>query len=182
MGVLICLRMLQQAFARLWHQPGVGLAPPKLHACVPHRAAVRAQPPRTTISTRAISGSVYCDDAESLSQAIAAVRKAGSCVLDCEGHELADPAGQLTIIQIVPIKPPSVPYVIDVLALQQQPDALQPLKELLSDPAVTKVLFDCRNDSGALWHEQQCKLQVGYSLMINQLDHVQVSTSVTGAV
>jgi ribonuclease D len=81
-------------------------------------------------------------------------------VLDCEGYELGDKKGQLTIIQVIPNKPQSVSYIIDVLALQPLPGALQPLKQLLSDASITKILHDCRNDSGALWHEQQCKLQV----------------------
>lgn len=69
------------------------------------------------------------------------------------------------VIQIVPVGPNSASYIIDVLALEQQQLPLPPLKQLLSDPSVTKILYDCRNDGAALWHEQQCKLQVRASLL-----------------
>jgi ribonuclease D len=54
-------------------------------------------------------------------------------------------------------------YLVDVLALDttQPKTALDPLKRVLEDPSITKVLYDCRNDAGALWREQQCRLQVG---------------------
>jgi hypothetical protein len=104
---------------------------------------------------------VYCDDPQSLSEAAAAVRQAGAAVVDCEGHELGDAQGRLTIIQIIPINPQPVSYVVDVVELQvRQAPALQPLMQLLADPAITKVMFDCRNDATALWHELDCKLQV----------------------
>lgn len=157
--VTILQQMLQPAPVKLWHRPGVGLAPSRLQ-CLPHKADARAKPPQALGSGRAMSSAVYCDDTQSLAQAIAATKEAGSCVLDCEGHDLGDKKGQLTIIQIIPYKQPSVSYIIDVLALQPLPGALQPLKHLLSDASITKILYDCRNDSGALWHEQQCKLKV----------------------
>jgi ribonuclease D len=84
-----------------------------------------------------MSSAVYCDDTQSLSQAITATREAGTCVLDCEGSDLGDKKGQLTIIQIIPYKPSAVSYIIDVLALQLLPGALQPLKDLLSDASIT---------------------------------------------
>lgn len=152
-------QMLQPAPVKLWHPPGLGLVSSRLQ-CLPHKADARAKPPQALGNGRAMSSAVYCNDTQSLSQAIAATKEAGSCVLDCEGYELGDKKGQLTIVQIIPNQPQSVSYIIDVLALQPLPGALQPLKQLLSDASITKILFDCRNDSGALWHEQQCRLQV----------------------
>lgn len=121
-----------------------------------------------SVSAGLPDGVVFCDDAASLSDAVAAIKDAGGCVKDCEGHDLGDPAGRLTLIQIIPIDPHApqiftlMSYLVDVLALDdtQQQAALDPLKQVLEDPFITKVLYDCRNDAGALWHEQQCRLQV----------------------
>jgi ribonuclease D len=80
--------------------------------------------------------------------------------MDCEGLELGDAQGRLTIIQIIPITHPSVSYLVDIQELEQQQVPLKPLKLLLSDPSVTKVFYDCRNDAAALWYEQECQLKV----------------------
>jgi ribonuclease D len=89
--------------------------------------------------------SIYCSDQQSLAQAIAAVRTAGSCVMDCEGLELGDAQGRLTLIQLIPITQDPVSYLVDILHLEQQQVSSKPLKQLLSDMSVTKVMFDCRN-------------------------------------
>lgn len=94
--------------------------------------------------------------------------------MDCEGHDLNDPAGRLTLIQIIPINPraPQMSYLVDVLALDsRQQAALDPLKQVLADPSITKVLYDCRNDGGALWHEQQCRLQVRVPRLLFRFSH-----------
>lgn len=109
---------------------------------------------------------IYCSDQQSLSQAIAAVRTAGSCVMDCEGLELGDAQVRLTLTQIIPITPSPVSYLVDILQLEQQQVPLTPLKQLLSDQSVTKVLYDCRNDAAALWHEQQCDLRVSLGRLL----------------
>jgi ribonuclease D len=103
---------------------------------------------------------VYCKDQQALEQAIAAVGTAGSCVMDCEGLELGDAQGRLTLFQIIPIRDTAVPYLVDIQDLEQQQVDLQALKLLLSVGSVTKVLYDCRNDAAALWYEQGCELQV----------------------
>lgn len=123
-----------------------------------------ARLPRSFPSTVMQAGTaelVYCDTPQTLFEAAAAIRQAGSAVVDCEGHELGDAQGRLTIIQVVPVSPQPVSYVVDVMKLQMQgAPALQPLLQLLADPTITKVMFDCRNDATALWHELDCKLQV----------------------
>lgn len=69
----------------------------------------------------------------------------------------------MTLIQIIPINPRAtkISFLVDVLALDtsQPKTALDPLKRVLEDFSITKVLYDCRNDAGALWREQQCRLQ-----------------------
>jgi hypothetical protein len=103
--------------------------------------------------------SIYCANQQSLARAIAAVRTAG-CVMDCEGLELGDAQGRLTLIQIIPVTQPAVSFLVDIQELEQQQASLEALKQLLLDPSVTKVFYDCRNDAAALWYEQQCQLQV----------------------
>ena len=41
-----------------------------------------------------------------------------------------------------------------------------PLKKLLEDPTVTKVTFDCRTDSEALWHQFNVRLQGTLDLQV----------------
>jgi hypothetical protein len=153
------IKMLRQTTAKCISSLHRGLAPNR-RTCLlqlPAQAAYsRAKPLQASNSATNISSSVYCDDASSLAQALAAIREAGSCVLDCEGHELGDAQGRLTIIQAVPLGANDVSYIIDVQALEQQQLSLQPLKQLLADPAVTKILYDCRNDACALWYELNC--------------------------
>lgn len=74
-------------------------------------------------------------------------------------QQAASPSSRSSPSTHAPLRCPS--YLVDVLALDtQQQAALDPLKQVLADPSITKVLYDCRNDAGALWHEQQCRLQV----------------------
>jgi ribonuclease D len=86
-------------------------------------------------------------------------------VIDCEGLDLGDAQGRLTLIQIIPITQTPVSYLVDIQELEQQQVSLEALKQLLSDRSVTKVLYDCRNDAAALWYEQHCNLQVCNNLI-----------------
>lgn len=48
-------------------------------------------------------------------------------------------------------------------------DGSEPLRGLLEDPAVTKLMFDCRRDSDALFHQFQVRLA---GVLDVQLEHV----------
>ena len=57
---------------------------------------------------------------------------------------------------------------VDVTASTAESDEriTTPLKKLLEDPMVTKVTFDCRTDSEALWHQFKVRLQGTLDLQI----------------
>ena len=73
--------------------------------------------------------------------------------VDCEGVRLSR-KGALTIITVA-IKEKT--YIFDVVKLGQAVFR-EGLGEMLEDESVEKLMFDCREDSDALWHQFSVKL------------------------
>jgi len=80
---------------------------------------------------------------------------------DCEGVDLGR-TGALTVVSISTIEPNAIAFIFDVLVLGadifHHNDRAETLKTLLEDPTITKISFDCRTDSDALYHQFQVKL------------------------
>lgn len=75
--------------------------------------------------------------------------------IDAEGVQLSR-TGPLTILSIGGIDKTAPIYVVDVQTLGADvvfTDATGSLKSLLENAQITKVTFDCRSDSDALWHQ-----------------------------
>ena len=73
--------------------------------------------------------------------------------VDCEGNSLSR-KGALTIITVATEEKV---YIFDVLKLGQL-IFTSGLSEILEDKSRNKLMFDCRQDSDALWHQFQVKL------------------------
>ena len=73
--------------------------------------------------------------------------------VDCEGHSLSR-KGALTIITVATEEKV---YIFDVLKLGQITFG-SGLGEILEDDSRKKLMFDCRQDSDALWHQFKVKL------------------------
>jgi len=85
-----------------------------------------------------------------------------SVTLDCEGVDLGR-TGQLTVLAISTTEHNALAFVFDILVLGREifygMDQKETLKTLLENPLITKVTFDCRADSDALYHQFQVKLE-----------------------
>lgn len=82
--------------------------------------------------------------------------------MDLEGDELYK-NGTLTILAVM-VVPHNRAYIVDVQKLQQSTFSTvgqggTPLKSILESPGITKVYFDVRNDSNALFFLYEVSLQ-----------------------
>lgn len=73
--------------------------------------------------------------------------------VDCEGVNLSR-KGALTLITVAT---EDKVYIFDVLKLEQAVFSFG-LGEILQDKSIGKLMFDCREDSDALWHQFNIKL------------------------
>ena len=101
---------------------------------------------------------VFIDSEDSFFDAVEDVSKHGRVALDAEGVDLGR-TGELTIITLQgfdeEIKESPI-YVVDVEVLSGDrvfSKTTPSLRPLLEDSSVTKVMFDCRSDSDALFHQ-----------------------------
>lgn len=98
--------------------------------------------------------------------------------VDCEGNSLSR-KGELTIITVATEEKV---YIFDVLKLGQLIFTTG-LGEVLEDTFPNKLMFDCRQDSDALWHQFQVKLSGVLDLQLLEViyrrEHPTESTSNT---
>ncbi|KAH7890516.1 ribonuclease H-like domain-containing protein [Phlebopus sp. FC_14] len=90
----------------------------------------------------------YCDNVSSVSYATRLLARSSYLIIDCEGKNLGGTDGVLSLMCIGTERAEHV-FLFDVLALKAQPrNAHMPrrLEHILSNPAVRKVMWDCRND------------------------------------
>ena len=74
--------------------------------------------------------------------------------VDCEGVDLSR-KGTLTIITVATEEKV---YIFDVLELGKRATVRSGLREILDNNSCTKLMFDCRQDSDALWHQLNVRL------------------------
>ncbi|KAK7022043.1 hypothetical protein VNI00_017078 [Paramarasmius palmivorus] len=92
---------------------------------------------------------IFCDDAETLREAIVELDTSGTLIIDCEGRDLGSLGGALSLISVRITEPILRTYVFDVIRLGS---SLVPLWSLLSSPGKRKVVFDGRQDHCAMWY------------------------------
>lgn len=100
---------------------------------------------------------VFVDDEKTLALAIDALSRSRSIAFDAEGVKLSR-VGALTIASFLCLDLPSPQpvYLVDIQVLGAErvfSKTLPSLRALIENPAITKVTFDCRSDSDALFHQ-----------------------------
>ena len=93
------------------------------------------------------------NDEAGLEDAIPELKKNTPLAVDCEGVSLSR-KGELTIITVAT---EDKAYIFDVLKLGKAVFT-GGLGEILEDKSRDKLMFDCREDSDALWHQFKVKL------------------------
>ena len=96
---------------------------------------------------------VLVDDEEQIAHVVSKVQKQDNIAVDCEGTELSR-SGALTVLSIAVEEQA---FIIDIKKLGEKAFQLG-LKHILENDHQNKLLFDCRSDSDALWHQFQVKL------------------------
>jgi len=101
---------------------------------------------------------LLCDVDAVLTEALPNIRASSALILDCEGVNLGERGGSLSLINLKTTHPSlSRTYLIDVVRLSSA--ALQPIFDLLRSSSVLKVVFDGRMDFSALYHDYGVELQ-----------------------
>jgi 3'-5' exonuclease len=103
----------------------------------------------------------YVDCEEKLGKAVNSLSSCGDLVFDCEGDDLSR-TGALTVATFGSLTSSSSPiYVVDVQVLG--PNTVfskhnTSFRTLLEDEQIPKIMFDCRSDSDALFHQYGVRL------------------------
>lgn len=115
---------------------------------------------------------VFCDNEASLQIALTAIQATSqNIILDCEGLNLGQQGGTLSLITLRTTGLAPQIFIIDVIGIGITP--LRPLFDLLESPALHKVVFDGRMDYSALYHEHGVTLD---GLLDLQLADIQSRT------
>src|ERR1700761_3343590 len=95
---------------------------------------------------------ILCDTPTKLQEAVAALSSTTSFAFDTEGRKLGTTYGKLSLIscRLLSGAFAGSTYLVDVLPLSK--GDLQPLFSILSDPSVTKIVWDGRMDYSELLH------------------------------
>jgi exonuclease 3'-5' domain-containing protein 1 len=108
---------------------------------------------------------LQCNTAAILTAALPVLQGCNTLILDCEGPQLGQCGGSLSLITLRTTAPsPIRTYIIDVVSLPRT--ALEPVFDILRSSNVCKVLFDGRMDYSALYH--------GYGVELHNLLDVQL--------
>lgn len=101
---------------------------------------------------------LLCDTGAILNEVLPDLQASSTLILDCEGVNLGERGGSLSLITLRTTYPSSArTYLIDVVRLS--PSDLQPVFDLLRSSSILKVVFDGRMDFSALYHGHGVELQ-----------------------
>lgn len=105
------------------------------------------------------------DDELALNDAISELKQNNSLLaVDCEGVSLSR-KGELTILSIATREKA---YIFDVFKIGKAIFS-SGLREILEDNSQEKLMFDCRQDSDALWHQFNVKLTGVFDLQLLEI-------------
>ncbi|KAG8811361.1 hypothetical protein FRC17_002506, partial [Serendipita sp. 399] len=121
-----------------------------------------------------------CDTAATLDLALSALTKADVIFLDCEGKDLGEVGGRLSLISLGAVReiPSSAGethldvFLIDAIALANDDGRsgggglLEPIYELLRRETVLKVGYDLRMDVAEFWHGHGVKMENALDLQV----------------
>ncbi|KIJ62295.1 hypothetical protein HYDPIDRAFT_158115 [Hydnomerulius pinastri MD-312] len=118
----------------------------------------------------------YCDNLPSITHATRVLARSSFLIIDCEGRNIGGTGGVLSLMCIGTERAEHI-FVFDVLALKAHNARLRPLVNILANPAVKKIMWDCRNDFLEIVAEYQVMLQGVLDL---QLAEIQSRISIRG--
>ncbi|KAF8547685.1 hypothetical protein OG21DRAFT_1517141 [Imleria badia] len=113
----------------------------------------------------------YCANVPALANATRVLARSPFLIIDCEGKNLGAADGALSLMCIGTANAEHI-FVFDVLALTS-PSALTRLRlvlDLLADPSVKKIMWDCRNDFLEIWATYGVMLQGVLDLQLAEID------------
>jgi len=101
---------------------------------------------------------LLCNNQSLLDSALGALKASPSIVIDCEGKELGQQGGTLSLISLRTTSPaPCKTFLVDAVSLDDS--ALRPLFDLLESYEPSKIVFDGRMDFSELYHGHQVTLR-----------------------
>lgn len=108
--------------------------------CASHTSSTTMEPRPLLCNTEAI-----------LTAALPVLQGCSTLILDCEGLQLGERGGSLSLVTLRTTAPSPVrTYIIDIVSLPRT--SLEPVFDILRSSTVCKVLFDGRMDYSALYH------------------------------
>lgn len=116
----------------------------------------------------------FCNNVPSVANAARVLAQSPVLIIDCEGRNIGGIDGVLSLMCIGTERAEHV-FVFDVLALRVYGPRLRPLLNVLLNPEVKKVLWDCRNDFLEIISEYGVALQ---SIVDLQLAEIQARMTV----
>ncbi len=112
---------------------------------------------------------ILCADDHSLEEAIGALKSSPEVMMDCEGVDLGQQGGLLSLISLRTMgTEPSKTYLIDVFSLTN--DKLRPLFDIIQSTSPTKIVFDGRMDFSELYHGSGITLHGVLDLQLVDVD------------
>ena len=110
---------------------------------------------------------VYVSTEEQLLQAVAEISKSNCIAFDCEGVDLGRD-GPLTVATFSTLASEAPIYVVDVQGLGgDKVFASSAFKGILASKGQRKIMFDCRADSDALFHQFGVRQRTGWDSLIH---------------
>ena len=116
------------------------------------------------IASSSLKYTLIDKDESDVTSAVATLRESDKLAVDCEGMELSRD-GKLTLLTI---STKEKAYVFDIMKLGKEAFELG-LKSLLENKEQTKLMFDCRRDSDAMYHQFGVKLSGVLDLQIMEI-------------
>lgn len=108
---------------------------------------------------------LLCNTGAILTAALPVLQGCSTLILDCEGLQLGERGGSLSLVTLRTTAPSPVrTYIIDIVSLPRT--SLEPVFDILRSSNVCKVLFDGRMDYSALYH--------GHGVEMNNLLDIQL--------
>ncbi|KAF8073305.1 ribonuclease H-like domain-containing protein [Lyophyllum atratum] len=100
-----------------------------------------------------------CDNEDSLQSALTTLKTASVLAFDCEGQDLGQDGGKLSLVSLRIIHPPSssATFLFDAVKIARS--ALRPVFDLLESNEIQKVVFDGRMDYSCLFHDHGIRLR-----------------------
>ncbi|KIJ53721.1 hypothetical protein M422DRAFT_25525 [Sphaerobolus stellatus SS14] len=144
-------------------------------------ASFREPPPsresssQTTATDMSLSGTTYpvCTTPDGVAATLSILQAAEYIVVDCEGENLGDRYGHLSIISIgaygAAISESNIPHIFLYDAVELTPEGLGPILALLADPQIIKVMWDGRMDFTEIYHTYGTTIENVLDLQIAEI-------------